>query len=294
MKEILPAIHSHNFFAMGQFYNRLVEFNSPLHFHSILMLKKKKKQQCLYGLYCDNENDCRKLSCMIIERTICFIMYVCLTTNLFCVHGFKQCRRFFSSRHDVTTRHFQRALSAINTNIQELFSTRNLIHPYWQSKLERVSRPSAQSLIRKLVPDNPLGFSPASGLLKEGTLLNFIMEEKKKHYDKILLVRCGDFYETYGVDAIMLVEYAGLNPMAGKPKAGCPIKNIQVVLDSLTEAGFMVAVYEEIDEINTDRGVTAKVSPPYNRCNRICCVMNCVNLFHTCPHLHLHPQCLLQ
>jgi len=26
----------------------------------------------------------------------------------------------------------------------------------------------------------------------------------------------GDFYEAFGVDAVMLVEHAGLNPMGGK------------------------------------------------------------------------------
>lgn len=41
----------------------------------------------------------------------------------------------------------------------------------------------------------------------------------------------GDFYETYGVDAIMLVEHCGLNAMAGKAKAGCPIRNVQATLD---------------------------------------------------------------
>ncbi|KAF4709188.1 DNA mismatch repair ATPase msh1, partial [Perkinsus olseni] len=38
---------------------------------------------------------------------------------------------------------------------------------------------------------------------------------------QIQLVRCGDFYKTYGVDAVMLVNYCGLNAMAGRPRAGC-------------------------------------------------------------------------
>ena len=60
-----------------------------------------------------------------------------------------------------------------------------------------------------------------------------------------MLVRVGDFYETYGIDAIMLVEHCGLNPMAGKARAGCPWRNVQSTLDGLTNAGFRVAVYEE-------------------------------------------------
>lgn len=61
----------------------------------------------------------------------------------------------------------------------------------------------------------------------------------------------GDFYEAIGIDACILVEYAGLNPFGGLrsdsvPKAGCPvvvhnpfwiqaysIKDIDVIQDNL-------------------------------------------------------------
>jgi hypothetical protein len=66
-----------------------------------------------------------------------------------------------------------------------------------------------------------------------------------------MLVRCGDFYETFGLDAIMLVEHVGLNSMAGKCKAGCPYRNIQSTLDGLTQQGFSVAVYEEVADTST-------------------------------------------
>ncbi len=49
-----------------------------------------------------------------------------------------------------------------------------------------------------------------------------------------------------GIDALMLVEFAGLNPMAGRLEAGCPAQNIQATLGSLTGAGLTVAVYEEV------------------------------------------------
>lgn len=47
------------------------------------------------------------------------------------------------------------------------------------------------------------------------------------------LVRVGDFYEAFGADAIMLVEHAGLNPMGGKPRAGCPWRNLQVCVEHM-------------------------------------------------------------
>jgi len=58
----------------------------------------------------------------------------------------------------------------------------------------------------------------------------------------------GDFYEAYGIDAIMLVEHCGLNAMASKAKAGCPIRNVQQTLDCLTANGFRVAVFEEASD----------------------------------------------
>lgn len=44
----------------------------------------------------------------------------------------------------------------------------------------------------------------------------------------VLYFQVGDFYEALGIDACILVEYAGLNPFGGLrsdsvPKAGCPV-----------------------------------------------------------------------
>jgi len=105
-------------------------------------------------------------------------------------------------------------------------------------------RSKAATLVAKLSSNNCLGFENAAA--SKGTLLQFVIDEKEKHPEKLLLVRVGDFYETYGVDALMLVEYAGLNPMGGKCRAGCPIANVQPTLDDLTAAGLTVAVYEEM------------------------------------------------
>lgn len=86
---------------------------------------------------------------------------------------------------------------------------------------------------------NELGFLPAitrRGGAGSGSLLDFTLDGKRKWPEwvvwvasleaghgsrQIQLVRCGDFYETYGVDAVMLVNYCGLNAMGGRPRAGC-------------------------------------------------------------------------
>lgn len=50
-------------------------------------------------------------------------------------------------------------------------------------------------------------------------------------------MQCGDFYEAIGIDAVLLVQFAGLNPMGNRspPRAGCPKQNIRRVLADLVE-----------------------------------------------------------
>lgn len=58
----------------------------------------------------------------------------------------------------------------------------------------------------------------------------------------------GEFYETQGSDAVLLVQHAGLNPMGqgNPPKAGCPRANLRQTVDHLVAAGLTVAVCEEV------------------------------------------------
>ena len=69
---------------------------------------------------------------------------------------------------------------------------------------------------------------------------------KQQHPTKVILVRVGEFYETWGFDAVMMVEHCGLNPMGFRlPRAGCPKMNIQRTLDDLTSKGLRCVVCEE-------------------------------------------------
>lgn len=89
----------------------------------------------------------------------------------------------------------------------------------------------------------------------------------------IMLIVSNPIPEPQGVDALMMIAHAGLNPMANRCKAGCPVRNIQATLDALTHAGLSVAgfkvcfltfhllcdfycfsVYEEIAEVDTGKG----------------------------------------
>jgi len=149
----------------------------------------------------------------------------------------------------------------------------SVIHPYWYEPLLSLTKSSSRSLARQLSTSTscPMGYNPRASPLsqqRQGStasataaaaavtpsaastpLLSYVRLQKSAHFpDAVLLVRVGDFYESYGVDAIMLVEHCGLNPMAGRARAGCPWKNVHDTLDKLTNAGFRVAVYEEENE----------------------------------------------
>ena len=106
----------------------------------------------------------------------------------------------------------------------------------------------------------------------ESTFFGYVLKGKKKYPDAIALVRNGEFYETYGIDALMLIAYAGLKPMGGAPRAGCPSRNVQATLDDLTDAGLSVAVHEQVTRTTASsargkmkdsitRGFTQMVSP---------------------------------
>ena len=137
--------------------------------------------------------------------------------------------------------------------VADLFSSSyaSSIDPYWTEPLLCLAKSSSRSLVRQLRSGVcPMGYDPQAATSSTATggttkLLTFIREQKARFPDAVLLVRVGDFYESYGIDAVMLVEHCGLNSMAGKARAGCPWGNVQATVDGLTSAGLRVAVYEE-------------------------------------------------
>ena len=74
----------------------------------------------------------------------------------------------------------------------------------------------------------------------------------------LALIRVGEFYETMGYDALCLVQFAGYNPMGAMGfKAGLPWRNLERDLRTLTNAGFSVAVVEEVRVYNQYGGKSA-------------------------------------
>ncbi|MEY4702695.1 MAG: mismatch repair protein MutS, partial [Bacteroidota bacterium] len=96
---------------------------------------------------------------------------------------------------------------------------------------------------------------------------------KSKYPDAILLFRVGDFYETFGQDAIHASQVLGItltkrnNGNASSLElAGFPHHSLDTYLHKLVKAGFRVAICDQLEDPKTvkgivKRGVTELVTP---------------------------------
>jgi DNA mismatch repair protein MutS len=96
---------------------------------------------------------------------------------------------------------------------------------------------------------------------------------KQKYPDAILLFRVGDFYETFGEDAIIASRVLGITltkrnsgAVASSDLAGFPHHALDTYLHKLVKAGYRVAVCDQLEDPKTvkgivKRGVTELVTP---------------------------------
>ncbi len=96
---------------------------------------------------------------------------------------------------------------------------------------------------------------------------------KQKYPDAILLFRVGDFYETFGQDAITASQVLGITltrrnnaDTASSELAGFPHHALDTYLHKLVKAGFRVAICDQLEDPKTavgvvKRGVTEMVTP---------------------------------
>jgi len=103
-------------------------------------------------------------------------------------------------------------------------------------------------------------------------LMKQYFELKAKHKDALLLFRVGDFYETFGEDAIKTSEVLGIvltarnNGGSQVELAGFPYHSLDVYLPRLVKSGFRVAICEQLEKPSKEkkivkRGVTDVVTP---------------------------------
>ena len=100
--------------------------------------------------------------------------------------------------------------------------------------------------------------SPASSAFKRPSPIKLVCGSINNIIGTTLLwtLQVGEFYETMGTDAVLLVQHAGLNPMGqgDPPRAGCPIANLRRTISDLVEqAGLSV--------------VTPFITPPHMFCS---------------------------
>ncbi|MET0636240.1 MAG: DNA mismatch repair protein MutS [Chitinophagaceae bacterium] len=88
---------------------------------------------------------------------------------------------------------------------------------------------------------------------------------KQKYPDAVLLFRVGDFYETFGQDAIIASQVLGItltkrnNGAASSAElAGFPHHSIDTYLHKLVKAGYRVAVCDQLEDPKTAKGVVKR------------------------------------
>ncbi|MBT8191670.1 MAG: DNA mismatch repair protein MutS [Bacteroidia bacterium] len=95
---------------------------------------------------------------------------------------------------------------------------------------------------------------------------------KRKHPDALLLFRVGDFYETFGEDAIKASHILGIiltkrnNGGSNIELAGFPYHSLDLYLPKLVKAGYRVAICEQLEKPSKEkkivrRDVTEVVTP---------------------------------
>lgn len=107
----------------------------------------------------------------------------------------------------------------------------------------------------------------------ETPLMKQYFEVKREHPDALLLFRVGDFYETFGEDAIIASRVLGIvltkraNGSAQHVElAGFPHHSIETYLPKLVRSGYKVAVCDQLEDPKltkkiVKRGVTELVTP---------------------------------
>src|SRR5207248_11789036 len=96
---------------------------------------------------------------------------------------------------------------------------------------------------------------------------------KQKYPDAVLLFRVGDFYETFGQDAVIASQVLGITltkrnngAAAMSDLAGFPHHALDTYLHKLVKAGYRVAIYDQLEDPKeakeiVKRGVTEMVTP---------------------------------
>ena len=109
-------------------------------------------------------------------------------------------------------------------------------------------------------------------MAKETPLMKQYNQIKSKYPDALLLFRVGDFYETFGEDAVKAAHTLDIvltnrnNGSERSELAGFPYHSINTYLPKLVKAGYRVAICDQLEDPKlvkgiVKRGVTELVTP---------------------------------
>src|SRR6476661_2758240 len=88
---------------------------------------------------------------------------------------------------------------------------------------------------------------------------------KQKYPDAILLFRVGDFYETFGQDAVIASQVLGITltkrnhgSASSSELAGFPHHSLDTYLHKLVKAGYRVAICDQLEDPKTVKGIVKR------------------------------------
>ena len=157
-----------------------------------------------------------------------------------------------------------RLLSALTSNSDGFVKKATLLpsplyHPSYTTLLSHPTFTEQYThLLAQVQPSCPLGYSatpPSPKTLVAYTTLqkDLLTPPSPTTLPPLLLVKVGEFYESYGIDSLLLIHLAGLNPMGSKLRAGMPLANLQQTINAIFSRWHAlnlpyspsIAVYEE-------------------------------------------------
>jgi len=91
-------------------------------------------------------------------------------------------------------------------------------------------------------------------------------EAKEKHKDALIFFRMGDFYESFGEDAVVIAKELGITLTSrgrdkeggDMPLAGIPYHAIDTYLPKLIKKGYKVAICEQLEDPKNAKGVVKR------------------------------------
>lgn len=131
----------------------------------------------------------------------------------------------------------------------------------WLSNGKDIS-PHLKSSLEKLSTEHVSGISLAQ---LDSPMMKQFRVAKEEVPDALLFFRMGDFYELFGADAIIVSDICGLtltsrdkNSDTPVPMAGAPVSGYKNHLKKCVQAGFKVAICDQIEDPRQAKGIVKR------------------------------------